>query len=238
MLNLGQGVAWDGWFGRGPRTNHPEDYPGYLPGCDIVSFDIYPAAHTHPQVKGNLWFVAQGVERLVKWSAGQKIVWNCIECTRISAKTKATPSQVRSEVWMSLIHGSMGLIYFVHEWEPKFDEAALLHDPEMLREVTAINRQITELAPVLNSPTVSNAVQVSSSNPEVPIATMLKQHGEATYLFAVAMRNGDTMATFTLKGLAGDKQVEVLGEDRSLTAHNGAFSDSFKSWAMHGYRLK
>jgi hypothetical protein len=238
MLNLGQGVAWDGWFGRGPRTNHPEDYPGYLPGCDIVSFDIYPAAHTHPQVKGNLWFVAQGVERLVKWSAGQKIVWNCIECTRISAKTKATPGQVRSEVWMSLIHGSMGLIYFVHEWEPKFDEAALLHDPEMLREVTAVNRQITELAPVLNSPTVPNAVQVSCSNPEVPVATMLKQHDGATYLFAVAMRNGDTTATFTLKGLAGDKSVEALGEDRSLTAHNGVFRDSFKSWAPRSYRLK
>ncbi len=25
MLNLGQGVAWDGWHGRGVRTNHPED---------------------------------------------------------------------------------------------------------------------------------------------------------------------------------------------------------------------
>ena len=24
MLNLGQGVAWDGWYGRGTRTNHPE----------------------------------------------------------------------------------------------------------------------------------------------------------------------------------------------------------------------
>ena len=153
MLNLGQGVAWDGWYGRGVRTNHPEDYPEYIRGCDIVSFDIYPVAHSHPQVSSNLWYVAQGVERLVKWAGGQKVVWNCIECTRIQSQHKATPSQVRSEVWMSLIHGSMGLIYFVHEWQPKFDEAALLHDPEMLRAVTAINRQITELAPVLNSPT-------------------------------------------------------------------------------------
>ena len=139
---------------------------------------------------------------------------------------------------MSLIHGSMGLIYFVHEWQPKFDEAALLHDPEMLRAVTAINRQITELAPVLNSPTVSEAVQVSSVEPQVPVATMLKQHEGATYLFAVAMRSGDTTATFTLKGLAGDKAVEVLGEDRSLTARGGVFSDAFKSWAVHCYRIK
>ena len=139
---------------------------------------------------------------------------------------------------MSLIHGSMGLIYFVHEWQPKFDEAALLHDPEMLRAVTAINRQITELAPVLNSPTVGDAVQVSSSDPQVPVAAMLKRHAGASYLFAVAMRNGNTTATFTLKGLAGEKTVEVLGEERSLSARNGTFSDSFKSWAVHGYRIK
>jgi len=182
--------------------------------------------------------VAQGVERLVKWAGGQKVVWNCVECTRIQSQHKATPSQVRSEVWMSLIHGSLGLIYFVHEWQPKFDEAALLHDPEMLRAVTAINRQITELAPVLNSPTATDAVKVSSSDPQVPVAAMLKPHEGASYLFAVAMRSGDTTATFTLKCLAGERKVEVLGEDRSLTSRGGTFSDAFQAWAVHCYRIR
>ena len=54
---------------------------------------------------------------------------------------------------MALIHGSRGLIYFVHQFKPKFNEHALLDDPEMLAAVTAINRQIRDLAPVLNSPT-------------------------------------------------------------------------------------
>ena len=49
MLNLGQGVAWDGCYGRGVRTNHPEDYPEYIRGCDLVSFDIYPVAHSTPR---------------------------------------------------------------------------------------------------------------------------------------------------------------------------------------------
>jgi len=47
---------------------------------------------------------------------------------------------------MSIIHGSKGLIYFVHEWQPKFNESALLSDPEMLAAVTKINRRIAELA--------------------------------------------------------------------------------------------
>ncbi len=238
MLNLGQGVAWDGYYGRGVRTNHPEDYPEYIRGCDIVSFDIYPVAHSHPQILSNLWYVAQGVERLVKWAGGQKVVWNCIECTRIQSERKATPSQVRSEVWMSLIHGSTGLIYFVHEWQPKFDEAALLHDPEMLRAVTAINRQIGELAPILNTPTVNDAVKVSSSDPQVPLATMLKRHEGASYLFVVAMRNGETTATFTLKGLDDNNKVEVLGEDRILDLRSGAFTDGFRAWAAHCYRIR
>ena len=37
-----------------------------------------------PPVQGRLDLVGLGVERLIKWGQGRKIVWNCIECTRIS----------------------------------------------------------------------------------------------------------------------------------------------------------
>jgi len=239
LLNLGQGVAWDGWHGRGVRTNHPEDYPEYIKGCDIASFDIYPAVHDKPEVAGNLWFVAIGVERLTKWADGRKVVWNCIECTRISnPDTKATPHQVKCEVWMSIIHGSMGLIYFVHEWEPRFDESALLHDAAMLSAVTEINRQITELAPVLNSPTIKAAASVSSGNQAIPVALMTKKHDGATYLFAVGMRGDKTTATFTLQNPEGIKTVEVIGENRTINLKAGVFKDDFEAWDVHLYRTK
>jgi hypothetical protein len=238
LLNLGQGVAWDGWYGRGVRTNHPEDYVEYVKGCDIASFDIYPVTHDKPAVTGKLWYVAQGVERLRQWTQDQKAVWNCIECTRINNPTqRPTPHQVRCEVWMSLIHGSMGLIYFVHEWQPKFNESALLSDPNMLAAVTQINRQIHELAPVLNSPTVPDAVTVASENPDVPVATMVKQQENATYLFAVAMREGATKARFTLRGLGGSQSIEVLGESRTLAGSGGVFTDDFQPWDVHLYRI-
>jgi len=238
LLNLGQGVAWDGWHGRGVRTNHPEDYPEYVKGCDIASFDIYPVVHSKPQVAGKLWYVARGVERLMKWTEGEKVVWNCIECTRIhDREKKATPHQVKCEVWMSIIHGSMGLIYFVHEWEPRFNESALLSDGQMLSAVTAINRRIIELAPVLNSPTVKGAVSVSSENKDVPVAVMAKRHEGATYLFAVGMRDGKTNAKFTVRGLEGKRTVEVLGEERTIISKDGVFKDSFEAWDVHLYRI-
>jgi hypothetical protein len=238
LLNLGQGVAWDRWHGRGVRTNHPEDYPEYIQGCDIVSFDIYPVVHDKPEVAGNLWYVARGVERLVQWGEGKRIVWNCIECTRIShPSAKATPHQVRAEVWMSLIHGSMGIIYFVHEWKPRFNEAALLSDREMLAAVTAVNQQITRLAPVLNQPTRAKAVNAVSAKQDVPVAAIVKEHEGTTYVFAVGMRDGETVVTFTLSGRTGQHRVEVLEEGRTLLAENGVFKDRFQPWDVHLYRV-
>jgi hypothetical protein len=239
LLNLGQGVAWDNWYGRGVRSRHPEDYPEYIKGCDIVSFDIYPVVHEHPEVSGKLERVAYGVKRLVDWAKGEKVVWNCIECTRIGHPTaKATPAQVKAEVWMSLVHGSKGLIYFVHEWKPKFNESALLDDSEMLAAVTDINHQIATLAPVLNSPDARGAVEVRSSDASVPVAVLSKRQGEALYVFAVAMRDAETAAAFKLTLADKPRTVEVLGENRTLAVVDGGFSDHFRGWGVHLYRLK
>jgi hypothetical protein len=237
LLNLGQGVAWDGYFGRGVRTNHPEDYPEYVKGCDIASFDIYPASHERPEIAGNLWYVAQGVDRLRQWTNGQKDVWCCIETTRIhNEQRKPTVDQVRSEIWMALIHGARGIIYFCHEFQPRFIEAGLLADEEMERGVTEINRQIRELAPVLNSPDPAGVVSVTSSNDQVPIRSLVKRHAGKTYLFAVAMRDGATTAKFTLPG-TGRAHVEVLGEDRTIDAGSAAWEDRFSGYQVHLYQI-
>jgi hypothetical protein len=253
LLNLGQGVAWDNYIGRGVRRNHPEDYPEYVKGCDIASFDIYPAVHDKPEVAGKLEFVARGVERLVQWTRGEKTVWNCIECTRISnPRVKPTPAQVRAEVWMALIHGSRGLIYFVHQFKPTFKEAALLDDPEMLAAVTAINRQIRELAPVLNRPSIQDGVTVTTENSDPPppgtkgtteIACMLKRHGEKTYLFAVNMRDRPVRGSFILRessvgGAGSPLSATVLEESRSVRVTNFEWSDDFRPYEAHLYELQ
>ena len=239
LLNLGQGVAWDGYYGRGVRTNHPEDYREYARGSDIVSFDIYPAVHENKAVAGNLWYVPRGVQRLRQWTDHRKPVWSCIETTRISnVDHKPTPRQVRTEVWMALIHGARGLVYFSHQFKPKFIEAGLLADPEMTAEVKAINQQIQALAPVLNSPEVEqNAAVVKSSNPEVPVAWMVKRHAGQTWLFTVAMRDGATDAEIEIPGMLNSTTVTVLGEDRKIRLTNGKFKEHFQPYEVHLYRI-
>jgi hypothetical protein len=231
LLNLGQGVAWDKWYGRGVRSNHTEDYPDYVKGCDIASFDIYPVTHEKPEIAGKLQYVAHGVERLIKWTEGKKPVWACIETTHIGNQNALpTPAQIRSEVWLAITHGATGIIYFCHEFKPRQIEAGLLAHPENARGVKEINSQINKLAPILNSPTRPALAKV-----EAPIAILAKQHEGATYLFCVNTQDQPAQATFTV--LKDSTRIEVIDENRTLTAAGSKFQDAFEPYAVHLYRV-
>lgn len=238
MLNLGQGVANDEWVGRGPGASL-DDYPKYVRGADIVSFDVYPVAGLERPDRDDLvWYVPKGIDRLKKWTGGRQPVWNCIECTHIdNPRAKATPHQVKAEVWMSLVHGSRGLIYFVHQFKPKFNEHALLDDPEMLAAVTAINRQIRDLAPVLNSPSTEGVATVRSSDAKVPIDLTVRRRGKTTYLFAVGMRNAPARGRFEIEGLPAAASADVLGEGRRIEVQAGRFEDDFRAYDVHLYAI-
>ncbi len=225
-----------------------------MKGCDIASFDVYPVVGIRkPDGENYLWYVAKGVERLMRWTEGRKVVWNCVECTHISNPHKrATPAQVRAEVWMALIHGSRGLIWFVHQFKPRFNEHALLDDPEMLAAVTAINRRIRSLAPVLNSPALKGVATVSASPKtpapagvkeapgadETPIRMLVQRHDGSLYLFTVCRRNRPARAAFRVAGLPERARVEVIGEERTIDARGGRFEDSFDAWGVHLYRIR
>src|SRR5262249_48890080 len=152
---------------------------------DVISFDIYPANATESAVAGHLWLVAEGVDRLRTASHDGKPVWTWIETTRISTSDGPgpTPAPTRSEGWMALVHGAMGIGYFAHRITP-FDETGLLDDATMSAAVRDINAQIRTLAPVLNPPPVANGVTVTSSNTAVPVDILVKRQGGALYVFA------------------------------------------------------
>jgi hypothetical protein len=116
----------------------------------------------------------------------------------------------------------------------------MLHDPAMAGLVTALNRQISSFAPVLNTPSVANGVRVSSSNGNTPVDVMLKRGQGSTYLFTVAPRpGGPTTATFTLRDFPPHSTAVVLDEDRQIEITNGAFQDDFaKQYEAHIYRME
>ena len=235
MLNLGQGVADDGWIGRG-NGSKPEDYATYVLGGDIVSFDIYPvASNLHGDGANNLNYVSRGVDRLRHWAGDGRTVWNCIECTRISGATKATPAQVRAEVWMALIHGSRGLIYFVHQFSPSFNEHALLDDKEMLSVVSATNRQIHELGGALNSTgPAQGTINVKSSEPQID--TMVKIYRGHAYIFSVNTKGISCEASTSITGVSA-QSAEALGESRPVPVAGGKLTDKYLPYEVHIYRV-
>jgi hypothetical protein len=236
-IGLSQGVSFTSYKGRGACSGRTDMYPEYCKSADIIGFDIYPVTSRDTAVAGNLWYMPKGVDSLYRWSNYEKPVYTCIECTHINSRVLPTPAQIRTEVWMALIHGAKGILYFCHEWQPSFAEAAwLTRYPEIKSAITVINHQIIDLAPVLNSPTIYDKATVSINQP-AQVDIMVKVHDGYTYLFAVAMKNRGDLATYTLHGLPVLATAEVLGENRSLTIANGQFDDSMAAYGLHLYKI-
>ncbi len=246
LLNFGQGVSNINWSGRWyldeehlgvdySGDNYSTYYTEASEAADILSYDIYPVTSPYDHIQGNLEYVAQGVKNLIEWSGGRRIVWNCIETTHINHPTlRPNGDQIRSEVWMSLISGSMGIIYFVHEWVPDFREDGIFRYDDVVDAVTDINSQITQLAPVLNSFSVKNGAQVSST---IPVEFMVKNYDDSVYVFSVAMENTSTSAFFTISGI-GNGTADVIGEERQITVTDGQFQDEFEGYEVHLYRIQ
>ena len=236
-LNLGQGAAWADYYGRGSACAGVDDYADYAVGSDILSFDIYPVNSTDPETSGKLEYVARGVDHLRQATNFQKPVWTWIETTGFNDPSHTpTPAQIRTEVWMALIHGARGIGYFAHIFSPSFVEAGLLSVPASKAAVEQIDAQVSALAPVLNEPPLANGATVSSSDASVPVDILVKRHDGKLYVFAAAMRDGPTDATFTVRS-PSEATIEVLGESRSLALSGGSFTDHFDGYGVHLYEI-
>ncbi len=235
IINFGQAVANPNALDRGYTCYGQNQGPGeytytsYAKGADILSFDVYPANHGYP-----ITYVADGVDNLKKWVGTSKPIWAFIETTQIEAdQSKPTPEQVKAEVWLALTHGASGIQYFVHVFTPTYMNTGLLVDGPMSTAVHNINSQISNLAPVLNSPTIDNGASVSAT---ARIDHVVKKSNNQTYLFAVSPNSGNVNATFTVAG-QGSGTVAVIDENRTIAMTNGSFTDSFAGYGVHLYQI-
>lgn len=237
-LGFGQGVANPGWVGRGKECAaiDPETYYSAASrGGDIIAFDIYPVAEANQDhVKGKLDLVGRGVANLKRWATPEVPIWADIETTHIkNPNRRPTPDEIRSEVWMAIINGATGINYFVHEWEPSFEEDGVFLYPDVVAGLKRLNGQIRDLAPILNSPTLNHAVTLVTRG---EIAHMVKQDATTTYVFAVNMRDEAASVKFRLDTGAAD-QVTVFNEERTIEIAGAAFEDRFNRYQPHIYKL-
>jgi hypothetical protein len=233
FLKLGRGIVDPTWEGRGPTcTGHPEHYADYVRAADMLGVVLFPV---HSQLP--LEMVATAVEQARMWSRDEKPVIAIVQASLIGERRRPTPAQIRAQVWMSIVHRAAGVEYFCHQESPTVVETDCLDDAPTLAALRQINAQLRDLAPVLDTLPVANGVTVSFSDPSLPVDTLLKRYAGATYLFAAAMRDGNTRATFQLHRFPPAAKADVLGENRSIAVADGTFQDDFTSYGVHLYRL-
>ncbi|HEX3082076.1 MAG TPA: hypothetical protein VHQ86_02380, partial [Candidatus Saccharimonadia bacterium] len=142
---------------------------------------------------------------------------------------------IAGAVFSSLIHEARGIIYFNHNFGSSCISQHVLRDncgAAVRPTVTAVNQEIKDLAPVLNTQSYQYSFNTG-------LDTMLKASGDSFYIFAMQKRPS-TSGTyqFTLPAGMGGASVSVLYENRTLPISGGKFSDTFSAEsAYHIYKI-
>ncbi|HEU4331335.1 MAG TPA: hypothetical protein VFR40_09475 [Lapillicoccus sp.] len=168
--------------------------------------------------------------------AGRMPVWAYVELGHPGTTGgQITPDQAAAAVWSSLIHGARGIVYFNHSFGGTCPTHHLLRDPcyaDIRSRISALNAQITRLAPALNAPRVDGLTSVTGG-----VDALTTWSNGTFYVFAGNQTVASTSARFSLP-CVGDATVTVLDEGRTIPMSDGAFSDDFADdTSYHLYRI-
>ncbi|MBM3497269.1 MAG: hypothetical protein FJX74_01240 [Armatimonadetes bacterium] len=218
------------------RKLPPEMYDAYCAATDLVGYDHYPIYGWGRPDK--IHEIAQATAALRKIAGEGKPVWAILEVTNGGQWVRddmrpPTPEEVRAEVWMAIVNGATGIGYFPHVWKPEYQQSRI--PPENEEALRRINAEIAELAPVILGDPVEGVV--CESEGELPVEVLAKQSPDGTYVFAVNLLRAERQARVVVPNLQTGARIEVLGENRALTAEEGAFEDSFGELGVHLYRV-
>lgn len=241
-LSLGQGVVDEKWAKRGWRKGHLEDYREYIKGCDIVSFAFFPSCQKDDEQKERYDLVGEGVERLRRWAGQDTIVWAMIECVDFGEyKTDFTPELVRSQAWMSVIHGAMGVVFVPGDYGSRKVFLFRQENKQYRDMVRRISSELAEMAEILNQPTLSaenDWLVVKCEDPDGKIKAMHKRYKGTSYIFAIEMGGRQSRVEFDLAGFRGDYLAEGLFGSRNEVIDNGEFDVWFAPWQVRIYKIK
>jgi hypothetical protein len=245
-------------YGKGlslpqPQSNfflNAADPGNYCDIPDVVAADYYGPQDAASGPDGQ-WVYGRTMDLMRAACGVTKPIWNYVDTEQVNSPgdpggdlAAPTPLEIQQHVWLSIVHGANGIIYFCHNFgdtsDPQWDTKCLI-DPPRTAAITETNAQLTKYARVLNSPTRENAVTISGDIAK--ITTLTKYLDGYAYIFAMTdgdaahPDSGSTSAKFKIDKL-GDATVQVLDESRNLHASDGSFSDNFTPYQWHIYKVK
>lgn len=235
-----------------------EVYPPLVNAADVVGFDAYPIYGYGTPCWLN--YSASGVKQL-KQIAGGRPVYIWVESSKGSKwmpyekQLDVLPEHTRYQVWSALINGATAIGYFTHAWFPEFTSFAPTQ--AMRDELARLNGQITRLSRAILAPysSLNITVEIFCDDDGIllPNRFMATEYEGYLYLFvqnADLGANAENLGKYDpinprrgsvrieVKGLREGSAVDVIDEEREITASKGYFSDEFGPLCEHIYRIR
>jgi hypothetical protein len=217
----------------------------YVNAVDIASYDDY-VINDGWQANHSLWLQNDAVQNVRSESGYDRPVWVFIEAGEPFSTTDwsgvtATPAMSVAEAWNAIIGGARGIEWFDHDFGGSSGGYAsssdTLIDPNpvftsLQAAVKAFDQRVTSLAPILNDPFANGYV---TGNGSMNVMAKYDATSNGYYVFAAPRSNSSQNITFTTAG-GYSGPVQVQGENRTVTATNGVFTDTFANQtAVHVY---
>jgi len=169
-----------------------------------------------------------------------------------TAATYITPPEINWSVWSSIIHGARQIIYFNHSFagpaqsndnfsQSYYQTVQPGQTISIYNQAKATDALVAQLAPVINSPTALGYVTTNQPSTTFGgVETMAKEYNGQFYIFADT-RNAETSTNLGTTFTTADHYtgpITVMGENRTLQAVNGVFTDTFASGStVHIYKI-
>jgi len=210
---------------------NPGEFATYEPATEILAIDPYPIPHASVKMVSS-WMAAANDAM-----PPNKPVWIIPQLQNLAAyqdPTKGrgpTAEEERCMVYLGLIHGAKGVIYYPYDDGPN----GLVHEPQLMDELPRINAELAELGPELLARKWLGA-ESSDDQPDLVWAAYV---GDQDAIVLVANQSEEPFAGRFALPWATDHDVDVLHETRSVAPDADATSvtDSFDPLGVHVYRV-
>ena len=205
---------------------------------DWVANDIYPSAGYLPDKsrRNDVAYVGDPIDKIREWTDKPQLCFIETSFQRYVPDSTRGPTkdEVRAQIWVGIIHGVRGFIYFPAV--VPYDGVGATSDgtpADVAAELIVQNKLVTQLAPVLQGDINPSSLGATVA---APLQAGWRDAPTGRYFFVVNTKGSTlTNASVTFTGAGAATSATVLNESRSLPLSNGKLTDTFGPFAVHVY---
>ena len=240
----------DGTFFRGLEKAGFSRYSNYVTGSDVFMPEIYPVRNdTKTDTHKTCVATVRRDMRLVKHDIATradgkpKAIWPILQAFSGWERWNEFPTsrELYATTFAALAEGAQGMTWYTYCGSGK--NVGFARTPELVARMKAVSQRIAELSPVLVERSAEGLEVDVLNGPKAdplghpPVVALLKRHGDSCWIIAVNSSPEQVSARFALPSAKDAAVAKVRWEDRTVSAADGMFSDSFDGFGVHVYEI-